>query len=89
MAGEGDLAAQSMARNAMSLVLERHPERIVLDLSRLSFIDSSGVHNVLELHGRCAQQDTQLVIIPGSRAVQQPFEICQLTDRLPFLEAAA
>jgi anti-anti-sigma factor len=87
--GEWDLASQAEARAALRVALEHSPERVVLDLSRLSFIDSSGMHNVIELYSRCEQQAMQLVIIPGPKSVQRPFEICQLTNRLPFLQTAA
>ena len=37
----------------------------MLNLSQCSFIDSSGIHAVLELHNRSTQQSIHLVIIPG------------------------
>jgi hypothetical protein len=52
---------------------------VVLDLSRLTFIDSSAIHIILELQKRCARQQVRLVIAPGSRAVQRPFEVLELT----------
>ena len=58
----------------------------MLDLSQLSFIDSSGVHVLINAHKRCAAQATHLVIIPGSRAVQRVFEICNLIESLPFAD---
>jgi ABC-type transporter Mla MlaB component len=36
----------------------------VLDLSRLSFIDSSGLHITIELHKHSTRQNIRLVIIP-------------------------
>lgn len=86
--GEWDLAAQPAAQNAIRAALARDPECVVLDLSQLTFIDSTGLHDVIDMHNGCAQQNVRLVIIPGPRAVQRPFEICQLTDRLPFLTPA-
>jgi anti-anti-sigma factor len=86
--GEWDLAAQATARKAVRTALELGPECVVLNLSHCSFIDSSGMHAVLGLHNRCAQENIHLVIIPGPRAVQRPFEICKLTRRLPFVTAA-
>jgi len=89
LSGEWDLAEQPTVRQAVRAALRRCPETLVLDLSQLSFIDASGIRNVLELHYRCAQQDIRLVIIPGPRAVQRPFEISGLIERLPFLGTAA
>jgi anti-sigma B factor antagonist len=87
--GEWDLAQQPTVRSAIQTALQSHPECVLLDLSQLSFIDSSGIHNVLELQSRCVTQNAHLAIIPGSRAVQRPFEICRVAERLPFVESAA
>jgi anti-anti-sigma factor len=89
VSGEWDLAARPTARKAVQAALACAPECVVLNLSQCSFIDSSGLHTVLELHNRCVQQNIHLVIIPGPRAVQRPFEICGLTERLPFLGTPA
>lgn len=82
--GEWDLSQRDATRKAVGQVLQRHPECLVLDLSRLSFIDSTGVHGLIESHRRCDEQGIRLVIVPGPPAVQRLFEICGLTERLPF-----
>jgi anti-anti-sigma factor len=82
--GECDLAQKPAMRAVINDVLERAPDCVVLDLSELSFIDSTGVHGVLELHKRSTQQHAHLVIVPGHRAVQRIFEITGLTEVLPF-----
>jgi anti-sigma B factor antagonist len=87
--GEWDLARQSTMRGATSDVLRRSPECVVLDLTRLSFIDSTGVRGVIELHKRSEQQNVHLVIVPGPRAVQRVFELLGLTQALPFLPGRA
>jgi anti-anti-sigma factor len=84
--GEWDLSRQAATTNAIAQVLDRRPACLVLDLSRLSFIDSSGVHVLIDTSSRCAKQGARLVIIPGPRAVQRVFEICGLIDVLPFAD---
>ena len=84
--GEWDLAQQTASTDAIDHALDRRPACLVLDLSQLSFIDSSGVHVLINAHNRCAAQATHLVIIPGPRAVQRVFEICNLIERLPFAD---
>ena len=59
----------------------------MLDLSQLTFIDSSGIHVILELQKRCAQQNVRFVIAPGSSAGQRAFEVLGLARALPFLSA--
>jgi stage II sporulation protein AA (anti-sigma F factor antagonist) len=86
--GEWDLAHQRATREAIHDALDDQPENVVLDLSRLSFIDSSGLHVTMELQKRSTRQNIHLVIVPGPRAVQRLFEVCQLTETLPFLRAS-
>ena len=86
MAGEWDLAARDAARHVIARALAERPECVLLDLSRLEFIDSSGLHVTIELARRSAAQSVRLVIIPGAQAVQRVFEITGLLERLPFID---
>jgi anti-anti-sigma factor len=88
LAGEWDLAEQTATRQATQNALRRSPECLVLDLSQLTFIDSSGIQVVLELQKCSTEQGFRFVIVPGPPAVQRPFEILGLTGLLPFLPAA-
>ncbi|MDQ6778614.1 MAG: STAS domain-containing protein [Actinomycetota bacterium] len=87
-AGEWDLGERDAARAEVERALERVPECVVLDLSRLSFIDSSGIHVVVTAVKRCAELGVHIVIIPGPPQVHRVFEICQLTTMLPFATQA-
>jgi anti-anti-sigma factor len=82
--GEWGLAECDGARAGVERVLERGPQCLVLDLSRVSFIDSSGIHVVVTAAKRCGEGNVHIVIIPGPPQVQRVFEICQLTTMLPF-----
>jgi anti-sigma B factor antagonist len=89
LAGELDLASATAVRQAMASAVTRRPERILLDLSQLAFIDSSGLHATIELAQRSAAQNVRLVIIPGPRAIQRVFEITGLIEELPFIRQTA
>jgi anti-sigma B factor antagonist len=82
--GEWDLAGQEAARRTVRHALACQPARLVLDLSGLTFIDSSGIHAVIELVKRAARLKIELAIIPGPAAVQRIFDVCGLTAHLPF-----
>jgi anti-sigma B factor antagonist len=84
--GEWDLAQQAATTDAIAHALGRRPACLLLDLSQVSFIDSCGVHVLVNAHNRCAEQGASLVIIPGPRAVQRVFEICGLIDLLRFAD---
>jgi anti-anti-sigma factor len=85
--GEWDLAQRENTRDAVESALAGQPDRVVLDLSRLTFMDSTGVHGVLDLASHAARLKVDLVVIPGPRTVQRVFELCQLSEFLTFVDA--
>ena len=85
LTGECDLAQRDALRAGLREVFAAGPEQIVLDLSGLRFIDSTGIHAVIELYKRADRDGVRLVICPGSRQVQRIFDLCGLTAQLPFL----
>lgn len=82
--GEWDISNCDDAWHAIALALGRGPERLVLDLSGVSFIDATAVHQVLDAHKRAVAQGTRLQIAPGPRSVQRVFDLSGLSDELPF-----
>src|SRR5579875_3172208 len=86
--GEWDLAQREKVRSAVENVLACQPDRVVLDLGRLTFMDSSGVHGVLELARSAARLNVDVVVIPGPRAVRRLFELCQVSEFLTFADVA-
>lgn len=57
-------------------------ERVVLDLSGIEFIDSSGLRVVLAARERLAAEGAALVLRAPSEAVHRLLEITDLLDRL-------
>lgn len=88
LSGAWDLAERDTVRDAFQSALARHPIRVVLDLSRLTFMDSTGVHGVLGLAHRAARLQIDLVLVPGPPAVQRLFDLCQLSDCFALAHAA-
>lgn len=86
--GEWDLAGEPAISRAITKTLERSPERVVLDLSQLAFMDASGVAAAIQLSARSHAENFQLAIVPGPRAVQRVFDICHVTEALPFVTSA-
>jgi anti-anti-sigma factor len=64
--GGCDLAQQEARRHAIRSALARQPERKVLELTHLTFTDSSGIHGVLELARRAARLKMNVVVIPAA-----------------------
>jgi anti-anti-sigma factor len=78
----GDLDIQVAERVAQALLeLEsRRPEVLVLDLSGLSFLDSSGMGVIAAAQGRAAEAGRRLVVVRPPAGVRSAFELSGLDD---------
>jgi anti-anti-sigma factor len=83
--GELDIATVDLLERALLEVEETDAELIVLDLSALSFIDSTGLRLVLDLNERCGGAADRLRIVAGSPAVERLLDIVGLRDKLPLI----
>lgn len=87
LVGELDLATAEQVRAALAEIESQSPRRLVIDLGRLSFIDSSGIHVIISQHIRAVRQGApRLEIRRGPEAVQRAFQIVGLEQELPFIE---
>lgn len=81
--GEFDSSALGQFEEALTELIE--DERpIVIDLSRLTFIDSSGLWAITLTQRICRRRGLGLLIRPGPERVQSVFEVTGLADLLPF-----
>jgi anti-anti-sigma factor len=84
--GEFDSSALGPFEEAVTELIE--DERpIVIDLSRLTFIDSSGLWAITLTQRLCRKRGLGLLIKPGPERVQSVFEVTGLADLLPFTSA--
>jgi anti-sigma B factor antagonist len=60
--------------------------RIVLDLTRLEFIDSTGLAVIIRAHWRSTNDGHSLDLTRPPRDVMRILELCGLDEELPFLE---
>ena len=84
LAGEFDLVTAGPAREAITFAISEARQRLIVDLSEVTFIDSSGLHVLLAVHGLCRDAEPTLTIRPGPPNVHRVFELTNLVDRLPF-----
>ena len=84
LAGELDLDGAGRVDDALRRAEATDARRIVLDLSGLDFIDSSGIRVVIGAEARSRGDGGRLTLIRGPRAVQRVFEISGIADRMPF-----
>lgn len=84
LSGELDMATVADAEAAIARARREHPGLLVLDLSALTFIDSSGLRLVMEVDRACRAEACELRIDPGPRGVQRVFALAGVLDILPF-----
>ena len=61
-------------------------DRLVLDLSGLSFFDTSGMRLVLETLHETRSHGISLKLVRGPEDVQRLFALARMEDRLPFFD---
>ena len=88
LSGELDLAGSA----ALEAEIERvaaldGATRVVIDLSRLEFLDSSGLRAVALAERRLRAADRTLALIRGPDVVQRVFDITRMSDRLEFADS--
>ena len=59
---------------------------VVVDLSRLDFMDSSGLRAVVLADKRLREQGLRFALVRGGEPVQRVFELTRMTERLPWVE---
>lgn len=84
--GELDLATAEQLERELLRVEGSDALSIVLDLSALEFIDSTGVRLLLQADARSRANSNRLALLRGPRAVQRVFELTGILDRLPFAD---
>jgi anti-anti-sigma factor len=87
--GELDLSTVSKVEDELKLVEAESPGVIVLDLSRLSFLDSTGLRCVVTADQRAREADRRLVLVRGPDPVQRVFTITRLEERLEMVDDAS
>jgi anti-sigma B factor antagonist len=85
--GEIDaLTAPQLGRRLLGLA-EEGKTGVVVDLSRVTFMDSTGLGVLLNAVRQLTMRDGRLVLVCPSERVMRPFEITGLATRLPIFRS--
>jgi len=87
--GELDLSTTEKVDTELRRVEESYPPVVVLDLSGLTFLDSTGLRLIVTADQRARQSDRRLTIVKGPATVQRVFSITKLDERLDMVDDAA
>src|SRR5215213_269873 len=87
LTGELDLSGAAPLEEEIERLAEQDGvRRVVLDLRKLEFMDSSGLRLVALAERRLGGAGRALVLVRGPEAVQRVFEITRMEDHLTFVD---
>jgi anti-sigma B factor antagonist len=86
LSGEADLQSSPRIEAAIENASSNQAGLVVVDLRRLTFIDSTGLHAFANGHELCRARGQELRMIPGPAHVQRIFELTGMDEVLPFCD---
>jgi anti-sigma B factor antagonist len=84
--GEVDMASVSELRAAVDSALADGTAELWIDLSRTGFMDSGGLHVLLDARRRLLDLNRRLAVICPGGAVRRLFEVAGVVEWLPVYE---
>jgi anti-sigma B factor antagonist len=86
VAGELDIATAPQLDDAAAELLAKGIRQLLIDLSGLTFIDSSGLRTLIGLNDRAAAEEWTLSLIRPAEPSLSVFQITGADENLPFIE---
>jgi anti-anti-sigma factor len=87
LTGELDLAVAAELEATIRGLSGEGVSGIELDLSQLTFMDSSGLRVLLSAQALCAESGYDFLVIPGGGQVQRLLELTGTAEILPLADA--
>lgn len=87
--GELDLSTVEKVEKELHRAEEAEPETVILDLSGLTFLDSTGLRTIVMADQRARGAGRRLAVVKGPETVHRVFTITRLDERLEMLDDAA
>jgi anti-sigma B factor antagonist len=85
--GELDLSGEAAFASELQRLEDGASPRIVVDLERLTFIDSTGVRLLLEATMRSRMDSDRLRLRSPSPQVARTLQLMHVADRVDFIES--
>lgn len=87
--GDIDIATAGLVRDNVAELATAGFRCVVVDLREVTFLDSTGVHLMVDLEMASRTEGWRFGIIEGPAEVQRAFEVTGLRGSLPFVAPAA
>ena len=89
LTGELDLSTIDKVEQELARVEGEGPSVVALDLSRLTFLDSSGLRIIVSADQRARRENRRFVVVRGPETVQRVFAITRLDEQLELVDDVA
>jgi len=86
LVGELDLSTVDPLKLRLELVEREEPDTIVVDLRRVTFMDSMGLGILVSHRLRAGQQGRRLVLVEGPPQVRSLFALTGMHDQFEWIE---
>jgi anti-anti-sigma factor len=86
-AGELDLVTSRVLGAALAAAAEHGAAGVVLDLRRLTFVDSSGISLIIKFKRHFAAEGVRFGVVKGDENVQRAFAVSHVEPLLPWTAA--
>lgn len=79
------MAATPQLEQAIRVLRQEGAAHLIIDLRRLTFIDSTGLRLTFDLDAATRENGLRLELLAGPPQVQRIFELTGALDQLPFV----
>jgi anti-sigma B factor antagonist len=84
--GELDIASSPDLRHEAEAAIRGGPERIVIDLREVTFMDSTGISALLRLRSHAIAHRVDMIVMRPNGEADRIFEICGIEGIFPNLD---
>lgn len=78
--GELEMATASRMRDELQRAFATSRQRIVVDLRGLDFLDSTGIHALVQAHQKCQFSNRSLTLLLDTGSVHRTLDVCGLLN---------
>ena len=79
-------SAEFLAEN-LKRILEKDDGHVLLDLSKINYIDSTGIGELVAYLGRFGDRDRKLILINPAERIRKLLELAQLASLFPTYDS--
>ena len=87
LSGELDLVSSPVLERALAPVLDSDAELIIVDLRGLDFMDSTGLHVLVQAHQHLHDAGRRLALVRARDHVQRLFDLTGLSETMTIVDS--